>query len=240
MINLKDALTSSVGKKILNGLSAFALVFFVIGHLGGNLTLLISPEAFNSYAAKLHGLGFLLYIVEFGLLAAIVLHVVTSISVTLESSEARTQGYRSPQKSKEGPSNYGFSSVNMIVSGLVLLMFLVIHLIQFRLRPYWDGEYSSETYYKHLYEMVHGAFTETMPVLGFDFPIWVFVYCGTMAFLGFHLRHGIWSMFQSIGAMNSRWRSSMIGLSLIVGVLLAVGFFFLPIGIYLEWIPYAV
>lgn len=239
MINLKDALTSSIGKKILNGLTAIGLVLFIIGHLGGNLTLMVSPEAFNSYAEKLHGLGFLLYIVEFGLLAIIVVHAVTGISAAIQNAGARSQGYRSSQSSKGGPSNYGISSLNMIISGLVLLMFLVIHLIQFRLRPYWDAKYSSEDYYKHLYEMVHTAFTDTMPLFGFDFPVWVFVYCGTMVFLGFHLRHGIWSMFQSIGAMNARWKATMTTVALVLGVLIAVGFFFLPIGIYLEWIPYA-
>lgn len=228
MINLKDALTSSVGRKILNALAAIGLVVFVILHLAGNLTLIAGQQAFNDYAAKLHALGPFLYVLEAGLLFVIILHVVTSVQLWAKNSTSRSREYEYSQQSKEGPSNYSLSSTNMIASGLILLAFLVLHILQFRLRYLWDAQYTPENYYKNLYTMVETAFAN---------PVWVGVYCGAMVFLGFHLRHGVWSMFQSIGAMNSRWKSSVYGLALIVALLLAVGFFILPLGIYLGFFP---
>lgn len=230
MIKLKEALTSSIGKKIINGLTAFGLVAFIIVHLVGNLTLFAGADAFNAYAAKLHSLGVGLYVLEIGLVLVFLFHIGTGISVTLENSSARSSDYRSGQKSKGGPSNFSFASVRMIVSGLILLMFLGIHLLQFRLRPFISDnpDYSHEEYYKHLYTMVDNAFAD---------PVWVATYCLVMVFLGFHLRHGVWSMFQSIGAMNSRWKKSVYGVAFIVGLLLAIGFFVLPLSMYFDWAP---
>jgi succinate dehydrogenase / fumarate reductase cytochrome b subunit len=236
MLNLKDVLTSSIGKKVLNGLTAVALVFFVIGHLGGNLTLLISPEAFNGYAAKLHSLGGLLYVIEILLLTVIVVHAGLGITLAIQNSEGRTDEYRASQKSKGGPSNYNLSSTTMIISGVVLLFFLILHIIQFRLAPYWRGdEWKQEVgleagveYYEVLYAMVDHAFAQ---------PIWVVTYSVVMLFLGLHLRHGIWSMLQTIGAMNNRWKKSIYGLALVLAIILGAGFLILPVGIYFEVFP---
>ena len=230
MIKIKEALTSSIGRKVLNGLTAFALVFFVIGHLGGNLTLMVSPEAFNAYGAKLHSLGWLLYAVEIGLLAVIVIHAFTGIALSIKNLSTRSSEYRAKQTSKGGPSNFGFSSVWMIVSGLVLLMFLGIHLFQFRMRPFYttEAKFGHHEYYKHLYEMVDTAFAD---------PVCVVAYPLVMVFLRVHLRHGIWSMFQTVGAMNSRWKQTIYGLALVLALLLAAGFFILPIGLYLDYLP---
>jgi succinate dehydrogenase / fumarate reductase cytochrome b subunit len=237
MLSWKRVLTSSVGKKIFNGLSALGAVVFVFAHLGGNLTLLGGAEAFNDYAAKLHALGPLLYVLEFGLIGVFLLHIVTSISVTLESSDTRGEGYEANQTSKGGPSNYGLASTKMIVSGLFLLVFTVVHLAQFRLRHWWsdtigqgawDIAINGSNYYKHLYAMVDWTFAPENPLGLF----WVVFYCGVMVFLGLHARHGIWSMLQTIGAMNKRWKSGLYSVAFVLGVALAVGFFWLPIHMY--------
>jgi len=227
MLKFKDVIFSSIGRKFLNGITAVALVIFVIGHLGGNLTLLIGPEAFNSYAEKLHSLGGLLYVAEVLLLLAIVVHAGVAVKLSVENSRGRSQGYRAGQQSKDGPSNYNLSSTTMIVSGLVLLAFLFLHLIQFRLRPYWDDAVSHE-YYHELYQLVDQAFAQ---------PIWVVTYSVVMLFLGFHLRHGVWSMLQTIGAMNNRWKQSVYGFALLAAVVLAVGFLILPVGMYFDVFP---
>ncbi len=229
MLNLKDVLTSSIGKKFLNGVTAIGLVAFVIGHLGGNLTLLISPEAFNAYSEKLHALGGVLYIAEVLLLLAIVVHAGIGIKLAIENARGRDDEYRAGQQSKGGPSNYNLSSTTMIISGLVLLMFLFLHIIQFRLAPYWREDVGAE-YYHELYSLVDAAFAD---------PIWVITYSVVMIFLGFHLRHGFWSMLQTIGTMNNRWKKSIYGIGVGVAVLLAIGFLILPVGLYFDVFPLA-
>ncbi len=237
MVSWKQVLTSSVGKKILNGLSAIGAVLFVFAHLGGNLTLLGGQAAFNDYAAKLHALGPLLYVLEFGLIGVFLLHIVTSLAVTAESSDTRSTDYEASQSSKGGPSNYGFASNYMIISGLFLLVFMIVHLVQFRFRHWWtdtigqgawDIGITGSDYYKHLYATVDWTFAPANPLGEF----WVLFYCGVMLFLGFHARHGIWSMLQTVGAMNKRWKTGIYGAALVLGLALAVGFFWLPIHMY--------
>lgn len=227
MIKIKDALTSSLGKKILNALTAIGAVLFVIVHLAGNLTIYGGAEALNGYAAKLHALGPLLPVLEIGLLAVFVIHIVTAIMLTVENSGARSEDYVASRSSKKGPSKWSFASVRMIISGLVLLVFLGIHVAQFRLAPYWKEGVGAD-YYKHLYTDVWTAFQD---------PVWVGAYTIAMVFLGFHLRHGIWSMLQSVGAMNSRWSKTIYAAAFVIAVLLAVGFLMLPVSVFMGWTP---
>ena len=227
MIKIKDALTSSLGKKILNALTAIGAVLFVVVHLAGNLTIYGGAEALNGYAEKLHALGPLLPVLEIGLLAVFVVHIVTAIMLTVENSGARSEDYVASRSSKKGPSNWSFASVRMIISGLVLLVFLGIHVAQFRLAPYWQEGVDHE-YYHNLYDMVWTTFQD---------PVWVGAYTVAMVFLGFHLRHGVWSMLQSVGAMNSRWSKTIYSVAFIVAILVAVGFLMLPVSVYMQWTP---
>jgi succinate dehydrogenase / fumarate reductase cytochrome b subunit len=218
MISFKEALTSPIGKKVINALSAIGAVIFVIGHAGGNLTLLGGEGAFNAYAEKLHHLGILLPIAEIGLVAVFLLHIVSALIVTKDNQSARSQDYEANRKTKGGPSQWSFASTKMIVSGLILLAFLIVHLIQFRFIEYWSPNYGAD-YYHDLYAIVYTTFQS---------EAWTVGYMAVMVFLGFHLRHGVWSMFQSLGIMNSGWKKTFTGLALIVALLVSVTFFILP------------
>lgn len=233
MINLKDALTSPIGKKVINGLSAIGAVVFVIAHLGGNLSIFGGEGALHAYAEKLHHLfgGIALPFLEAGLIGVFVLHIASAIAVTIENKKARSQDYEASRQTKGGPSNWGFASNKMIISGLILLVFMIIHLLQFRLRYLWDAAYSSEDYYHNLWSMLQVTFA------GPNGLIWTIFYCGVMVFLGFHMRHGVWSMFQSIGAMKTSWKKPVSAIALILAVLVAVGFFVLPIYMFATMAP---
>ncbi len=73
---------------------------------------------------------------------------------------------------------------------------------------------------------------QALVVETFANPWWVALYVGVMTMLGFHLRHGFWSMFQSLGALNVRLEKPMQVLALIVGTVLALGFIILPLYIH--------
>lgn len=219
-----SALTSQVGRKILTGITGVLLVLFVIGHLVGNLQLLSTdPVPFNAYGQFLHGFGLLFYLVEVALGATILLHAFIGISIWRKKKRARKNGY-AVQKSKGGASKQSLASRTMIVTGSVLLLFLVVHIIQFR----FGSPEIIELNGKPAHDL-HSLVMSTFSNIG-----WVVFYVCVMLLLGFHLRHGIWSAIQSLGAMKPRWSKGIYGVALLLGVLLAVGFLFLPIIIYVR------
>lgn len=226
MIPLKRLFTSTMGRKYLMGASGFALVLFIVVHLLGNLTVYTgSGDALNTYAARLDALGIGKLILEIGLALTILLHIITAIQVTYTSKAARPVAYDSP-KSKGGPTKNNVTSRNMIITGIVLLVFMVIHLWQFRFGPQIEDGYTSMVsgvMVLDLYRIVVETFVQIK---------WVIFYVCCMFFLGFHFRHGFWSAFQSLGMMNPRWSKPIYLLGLIIAILLTVGFLFMPIYIY--------
>lgn len=221
---LMTMLTSQVGRKLLTGLTGFFLVVFVIAHLLGNLQLL-SPDgaAFNMYGHTLHGFGVLLYIMEIGLAVTILLHAYIGISIWWRKRIARKRGY-SAYQSKGGNSKQSIASRTMIYTGSILLIFTVIHLLHFRFGPDVRTVIEGESVLD-LYFLVEQLFSQ----IG-----WVIFYVGVMLLLGFHLRHGVWSALQSLGAIKPRWSKTIYSLGFVLGALIAIGFLILPIIVYLR------
>ncbi len=226
MVPLKRLFTSTLGRKYLMGASGMALVLFLVVHLLGNLTLYAqNGDLMNAYAAKLQGLGIGLVALEVGLLAVILLHVITAFQVTYSAKAARPIAYEAP-KTKGGPSKNNATSRNMILTGLVLLVFLIVHICQFRFGPGQEDGYTATVdglMVHDIYRVVVEAFVQ---------PVWVAFYVACMGFLGFHLRHGYWSAFQSLGIINPRWSKPIYALGLAIALLLAFGFLFIPVYIY--------
>ncbi|EKD41595.1 MAG: Succinate dehydrogenase (Or fumarate reductase) cytochrome b subunit, b558 family, partial [uncultured bacterium] len=199
MLTIKKALQSSVGKKFIMGISGLALVGFILIHLLGNTTLYFKESTlFNAYVHKLYSLGDFLLVAELGLVALFMVHIVAAFRVTLSNKSARPEKYE-VQKSKNGPSKSNITSRNMIVSGVILLGFLVFHIYQFRFGPGMAQGYVTDVNgepSRDLFKLV---------IEQFQNPLIVAIYVGVMLFLGMHLRHGFWSAFQSLGAMNPRF-----------------------------------
>jgi len=228
MLTLKKAIQSSVGQKFIMALSGLALVGFIIVHLLGNLTL-FAPDStpFNAYVQKLYSMGPLLLVAEGGLVFLFVLHMVTAIRITIKNKAARPEKY-AVQQSKKGPSKSNLASRNMIISGLILLVFLVIHIADFRLGPGVNEGYvttinGQQT--RDLHRLVVEEFKE---------PGEVVFYVAVMLFLGMHLRHGFWSAFQSLGALNPRLEKPIYAAGLGLALLLAAGFLLIPLWLYFK------
>lgn len=229
MTTFVSALRSSLGKKYLMALTGLIWTGFAVGHLIGNLLLFAGREAFNGYAYFLeslgHGVG--IYVAEAFLLLAIAIHVVNGIQVAfLDKSSARPVGY-AVSGNAGGRSRKGLASQNMKWTGLLILAFLVFHIVTFKF-AHWIGEVPKYdlhgTMVKDLYHVVVWRFSQ---------PLYVAFYTLVMIMLGMHLKHGVWSAFQSLGLLSKKTYPLAVAASSVFAFLMAVGFLFLPITIFL-------
>lgn len=232
-----EAVTSPIGKKVLTGITGIVWVLFVIVHMVGNLGYFASPEAYNLYADFLLGTGPLLYLIEFLLVVTLLIHVVIGIHIYIGKRRARKKGYAT-YKTSGRPSLQTPSSRTMIFTGLILLVFLVIHLDTFKFGPGVDAGYVATAEGASLEVAAPAVDQIVMRDLSrlvsekFQDPIYAFGYPIVMILLGFHLRHGIWSAFQSLGAMSSRLTPLMYGVGTVLAIGIAVGFLILPLYIF--------
>lgn len=226
MDHLKTTLRSSIGKKFFMGISGLALLGFVAVHLSENLLLLTGNKTlYNQWTHLLESLGPLLYVLEGGLVLFFLVHIQTGISVWVDNRRARKQGY-TKTVGAGGPSLKSSSSVSMIFTGLMLLVFVVLHVAKFKYGPNVAEGYVHMVDGEGLRDM-HRLVIET-----FSDPVWVVWYSFIMILLAFHLRHGFWSAFQSLGLMNPRLTPWAYGIGVAVAVLLGLGFLTLPVWIY--------
>ena len=229
MVPLRQALRSTVGKKFIMAITGLGLTVFVILHLAGNLQLFLKDGSkFNAYSEQLASFGWLLYAAEAGLLFFILTHAINGILVKSRNMGARGPVGYSNYKSKGGPSLQNSSTRTMIITGSVLLIFLVIHIKHFKFGPGIESGYVTDLHGKQVRDL-HRLVIET-----FRSPAWAFGYAAVMFLLGMHLRHGIWSAFQSLGANNPRLSPVIYTVGAILGILLALGFLAIPIWIYLD------
>jgi succinate dehydrogenase / fumarate reductase cytochrome b subunit len=213
------ALGTSVGTKLLLGLTGLALVGFLIFHLAGNLLLFWGPEKYNEHAHALIS-NPLVIPAELGLLALFLLHAVKAGLNFVGNRAARPRGY-ALKKWAGGSSRKTLSSTTMIVSGVVVAVFVVLHLITFKYGPYYA---SPEPGVRDLYRLL---------VEVFQSPGYVVVYVICMLIVGMHLRHGIGSAIQSLGLMPAGLTRAVLTAGAVTAVLIAAGFMLIPIWVYL-------
>lgn len=235
----RGVLDSSVGGKILVGLTGAGLVTFVVAHLIGNLKLFQGPDAINRYAYFLkHDLGVLIWIARTGLLAVFVLHLALAVRLQLKAKAARPVGYAFP-----GSVQATVASRTMLMTGVVVLLFVLFHLAHFTFGWVKGAELPNGQVVNYLSltrplpdgTAVHDVYS--MVVAGFLNPVIVGLYLLAQAVLFVHLRHGIPSMFQTLGLKNARSRGpiDLFGLAVAAfilagncGIVLAVWFGYVP------------
>lgn len=221
MPKLLSALNSQVGRKIMTGVTGIGLMLFLIGHLGGNLTIFGSPDAFNAYTDKLMSLGPLLYVIEAGLAFFFLYHTVLGVSIWLGKRKARPSGYDT-YKTKGGPSHQSIASRSMIITGSIILIFLVLHIIHFKFGPEYTAMLNGEEV-RDLRKLVIEEFQKPLIVAG---------YVGVLALAILHLSHGFWSAFTSLG-MNHGERSKKVQVGAYAfAIIIMLGFIFIPLYIY--------
>lgn len=208
---ITGTLGSSIGKKLMMAITGISFCGFLSVHLAGNLTIYGGKEAFNSYAEHLHALGPLVTVAEIGLLAFALVHVITGLVLFLGNLKARPVRY-AVNKSAGGRS---LGSATMPYTGVILLAFIVLHLINFHFVDKTDTT---------IFNIVSDAFGN---------PVYVMIYIVAMIVAAIHVSHGFWSVFQTIGANHPKYMPLIRTLSIIFAVVVGVGFGFLPIYIFL-------
>jgi len=203
------------------GLTGLMLCGFIVVHLIGNIALLLkNPDPFNIYADFLtHRTGSLIYIAEAMLAAVFLIHFFYAVFVTWENWRSRPQRYQ-VVKGAGHTSKKSFGSITMIYTGILVMIFLVLHLLHFKygeVLMYTPQGYDHEI--RNLYIIVHNFYSN----------IWnSFFYIVVMGLLGFHLSHGFWSAFQSLGLNGSRFTPLVYGIGIIYAIFMSVGFVLFP------------
>lgn len=225
-----SALWSSVGKKILMSLSGLMMIGFLIGHMLGNLPLLqldASADVYNKYAHFLVGLGGLLVLVELIMLGGLLLHVWAAVAIVLGKKKARPVKYNK-LKSAGGASKQTLGSRTMIYTGLVLLVFIALHLKTFKYGPGASGEPE----YVTVVDGVEMRDLHKLVMEKFQDPVYVVGYALAMILMGLHLSHALWSALQSIGIYHPRYTPILYSGGRLLAFLVSAGFFVIPVWIY--------
>ncbi len=218
---------SSIGKKILVAGTGIALLLFLPGHMIGNLLLFAGKDAINEYALWLHNLGHggAVWIARFGLLAALVVHVLLTIQLTARNRAVR-QKYSHPATNRASRS-----SRMMIWSGLTILAFIIYHISHFTVRI--GNDYNGTAYLTSLpgHEGdVHNV--HKMIIDGFSHTGNTVFYMIAITILCSHLSHGFASVFQTLG-LRSR-KSDLLSARAGWGyaLLIWVGFLSIPVAVF--------
>jgi len=223
LMKFSKTILTSLGKKFFMALSGLALSGFIVVHLAGNIALLYpDKDPFNKYAHFLENLGGLLYFAELLLAAIFVIHFIFAVYVQLGNWSARPKRYAAIKNARH-TSKKSFASVTMIYTGLMIIVFTILHLLHFKYGEVMMYTTSDGLYVRDLYTLVYQFFSN----------IWnVIFYITVMILLGFHISHGVWSAFQSLGISGKRFTYYMQKFGYTFAVLMGFGFLFLPIYIY--------
>jgi succinate dehydrogenase / fumarate reductase, cytochrome b subunit len=209
-------LASSSGLKAVMGVTGAILFLFVLGHMIGNLQVFEGPEKLNAYGRFLHGVPEILWAVRFGLLAAVALHIYATIQLATRKTKARPVAY-----ARKTNVSSDYSSRTMYWSGPILLAFVIFHLLHFTAGIIHPGtEYIEGDVYHNV-------------VAGFQ-VWWVSAwYIFAMLLLGLHIRHGFWSLFQSLGMNHPRHTPVLKKSALGLAILIVGGYISIPVSVLL-------
>lgn len=208
-------LRSTVGKKYIMGLSGLVWAGFVLAHMAGNLLIFVSNDAYNAYGHAITS-GKLIYVAEAVLLAALITHVYMAISLTAANRSAKGSHYAVAAK---GAKRVSLASRTMAIQGSLVLVFIILHLITFKYGAHYDTVVNGVPM-RDLARLMEEVFQQ---------PGYVIWYLIALVILGFHLKHGVGSSFQSLGLMEGTYRETWKKLSITYGIIVAAGFIAQPI-----------
>ena len=209
-------LASSVALKLGMAVTGLALGGFVCAHLAGNLLLYLGPEVLNAYAKSLHDAPYLLWPARSILLTCLLVHLACGITLQLRNRKAAGQYVK---------RNYRTASVSsrtMLLTGSMVLLFVLYHLAHFTLRI-TDARFA-QLGHTDVYQML---------VLGFQSPIVTGFYLLSMLCLGLHLQHGLSSLLQTLGLNGHRYNRLISNGGRLLAWAIMLGNMSLPLSVYL-------
>ncbi len=203
---------SSLGKKLIMAVTGLFLYIYLIIHLVANLLLLRStPDAFEAYAEFMAAsLNIPIRIIEIVLFLAFIYHIINGIRLWFLNKSARSIGYNT----KNPSANSSFYSRFMIQSGIVVLIFLVIHLLDFFIPSRFGNPQMT------MFETAVFKFHNTW---------WSIMYIVAMVLLAFHLVHAFQSGFQTLGLRHNKYTPFIKGFGFVFSILICLGFAIIPL-----------
>jgi succinate dehydrogenase cytochrome b subunit len=212
---------SSIGKKVIVAITAIPLVLYVFAHLGGNLLLYFGQNAINTYAQFLRDLGPLLWVARIVLIAALVMHLTATIQLVIENRQAKPQKY-----AVAGFQTSTWASRTMIVTGLIVLCFVIYHLLHFTFM-------TTHPEFRELHDAQGRHDTYRMVILGFQQPLVSAFYLLSMFLLFAHLSHGLASLSQTLGINNRKLFAGISTTGRFLAWVVFVGFASIPVAVLL-------
>ena len=215
---------SSIGAKALMAVTGLVLFGFVLVHMLGNLQVYIGQEEYNAYAAFLKGKPEILWGARSVLIASVLLHIVSGVRLNLLNSAARPVAY-----TKKIFTKATFTSRSMVLSGLVVLAFVIYHLLHFTL-----GVTDPSHYHLHDAQGRHDVYS--MFIYGFKNVYVAVWYMISMVLLGMHLNHGASSLFQSLGLNGPRYSSLIERIGPVFATIIVIGNISMPLAVLMGWL----
>ena len=234
MNRIQALYATTIGKKFIAAITGIVLFGFLLGHVAGNLKVFTGETSagvphIDEYGHFLRIVGapmvpeqFVLWSARGVLLVSLILHVVVVSQLALRSQSARPIGYIKSKKSVATlPAMY------MMFSGLLILGFIIFHLLHFTTGTIVIGEFEHGYIYKNL----SSSFSNPIVAIGYVF---------VMIVLGFHLHHGVWSLFQTLGLDNPDRNKSLRLITKVLTFGIIAGFIAIPLAFLLGQMPEAV
>jgi succinate dehydrogenase cytochrome b subunit len=216
---------SSVGKKMTVAITGVILILFVTGHLLGNLQIFLGPDWINGYSEHLRNLGPLLWAIRLFLLASVIVHIWLTIRLAIENRRARPDAYVDRHYVKAD-----FASRHMLMSGVIVLAFIIYHLAHFTVRI-------TDSRFGLLKADPLGHYdVYSMMVYGFQNYFVSAFYVLGLFLLALHLSHGSSSFFQSLGLNDKKMTPRLARGGRIFAWLLFAGYTSIPVAILLGFI----
>jgi len=206
---VRQTFSTSVGKKQLMAFTGLLFLLFLATHLLGNLSIYGGPPAFIDYATRLHALGNLLVLAEVGMAVALIIHVGTAAVLFFQNRRARPVRYAT-DRSAGGRT---LSSQTMPYTGLLILGFIGVHLSTF-------SHHIVDQTTRNIFQIAVAVFSQ---------KIYLAIYLLGVILVAIHVRHGLWSALQTVGANHPKYTPFIHKLSIVFAVIVGIGFFSLPL-----------
>lgn len=206
---------STLGKKVVMGLTGLIMVGFLVAHMVGNLQAFLGPEKLDAYGAMLHGpLHEVVLLSRAVLLLAVVLHIITAYQLTMLDRSARPAAY-----ARKVPQAATLASRTLRVGGVLLLVFIFFHLLHFTVGSVHP-------------DFIEGRVFHNL-VSGLSQPVVALFYIVAMLSLGLHLFHGAWSSFRTLGLSQASPHPLQRPVALGLALVLWLGFTVIPVAVLL-------
>lgn len=210
---------TTIGKKYLMGFTGLIWAGFVLTHMAANLLIIFSGDAYNKYSHALIT-NPLLPAAEAFLVVALLTHVYLAISLTIENRKANGGSRYAVQP--EGDKRATLASRTMAIQGSLILVFVIYHLITFKYGQHYETTVDGVVM-RDLHRLVIEVFQQ---------PGYIAWYLVCLVLLGFHLSHGVGSVFQSFGIKNDHTAPVIRKLSIGYAVIVTLGFIAQPLYVY--------